>query len=127
MTDAIAPTAIAFGTISVDVFNIEVGVFDSDAERVRALANVGVQAEPADVAAWSTAHKDVGPDGRAWFAMVIKPEATRATWAHECVHLSDWIMDHIGVPTDAANTEIRAYLVGHLFAGLEAMLKEESK
>lgn len=127
MTDAITPTAVAIGTISVDVFNIEVGVFHDDAERVRALADVGVQAEPAGGAAWATAHKDVGPDGHAWFAMVIKPEATRATWAHECVHLSDWIMDHIGAPTDASNTEVRAYLVGHLFAGLEAMLEGERK
>lgn len=120
------PTAIALGAISVDVFNIEVGVFRDDEMRVQALADAGVEAHPAEGASWATAHKDIGPDGYAWFAMVIKPEANKATWAHECVHLADWIMEHIGAPTDAANTEVRAYLVGHLFAGLETILEAEA-
>lgn len=123
MTYLSGPTAVAMGAITVDVFNIHVGVFRDDAMRVKALADAGVKAHPAEDAAWATAHRDIGPDGHAWFAMVIKPEANRATWAHECVHLADWIMDHIGAPTDAANTEVRAYLVSHLFAGLEAILE----
>lgn len=105
--------------INVDVFHIQVAVYRSDKQRRKSLMAQGVEPAAANGAAYSTAHKDIGPDGQAWFGMVIKPEATLATWAHECVHIADWIMDHIGAPTDASNTELRGYLVGHLFKGLQ--------
>jgi hypothetical protein len=54
--------------------------------------------------------------------MVIKPVATKATWAHECVHIADFVMNRLGVPMGVRNTEIRAYLVAHLFAGLEELM-----
>ena len=106
-------------TIDVDVFGVQVGVFGDDQHRIAVLEAHGVETPPASAAAFATAHMDVGVDGKAWFGLVIKPEATRATWAHECVHIADFVMDHIGIPTGVKNTEVRAYLVGHLFAGLE--------
>jgi hypothetical protein len=54
--------------------------------------------------------------------MVIKPKATKATWAHECVHIADFVMNRLGIPMGVRNTEIRAYLVARLFAGLEEMM-----
>lgn len=116
-----AKTGATF-VIPVDIFNLQVGVFRTDEQRVDAMRDLGVSAEPAAGAALATAHLDLDPEGQAWFGMVIKADATRATWAHECVHIADWIMEHHGIPTEAMNTEVRAYLVGHLFAGLEREL-----
>lgn len=110
--------------INVDVFNVQVGVFRTDKQRCDTMRSIGMEPAAVPSAAFSTAHVDVDDDGQAWFGMVIKEGASFATWAHECVHIADWIMDHVGVPTDAANTEVRAYLVGHLFAGLENGLEE---
>lgn len=110
--------------IHVDVFNLQVAVYRTDEQRCATLRKHGVDPENVPGAAYATAHRDIGPDGQAWFGMVIKDEATLATWAHECVHIADYVMDHIGAPTDASNTEVRAYLVGHLFSGLQEALSE---
>lgn len=105
--------------IRLDVFNIDVAVFYKEADRLETLRSVGVEPVEMPEAAWATAHKDEGPDGHAWFSMVLKPEATMASWAHECTHIADFVMDHLGIPCNAENTEIRSYLVGHLFNGLD--------
>lgn len=111
--------------IDLDVFNLQVGVFRTDADRVQVLTDLGVEAVMADAAAWATAHMDTGPDGHGWFSMVIKDEATSATCAHECVHIADFVMDHLGIPTGAENTEVRAYLVGHLFSCLQEIMERK--
>ena len=110
------------GVIPLDVFNIEVAVFAKDKHRRKFLRGEGLSPEKHSDACFASAHMDVGPDGKAWFSMVIKPEATQATWAHECVHIADFLMDRLGIPTGAENTEIRAYIVGRLFAGLQEVL-----
>lgn len=50
-------------------------------------------------------------DGSAWFFMVIPDDLPVWKLAHECVHLADFVMDEVGVPTDVSNSELRAYLV----------------
>lgn len=110
------------GVIPLDLFHLEVAVFDRDKDRRKFLRSVGVGAEKHTAAAFASAHMDCGEDGVAWFSMVIKPDATKATWAHECVHIADFVMDRLGIPTDATNTEIRAYIVGRLFSGLEEIM-----
>ena len=109
------------GTIPLDIFNLEVGVFASDEDRVRVLVEEGCDVEPHDPAALSSAHLDHMKDGYPRLSLVIKPEATKAPWAHECVHIADFAMLVLGIPAQNT-TEIRAYLVGHLFAGLEEIL-----
>jgi len=110
------------GAISIDLFNTQVAVWRTDKQRRKFLRAHGVYAEKHNDACFSSAHVDVGADGVAWFSMVIKDGASMATWAHECVHIADWLMQRFGIPTDAGNTEIRGYLVGHLFAGLQEIL-----
>ena len=110
--------------INVDLFNVEVAVWRTDKQRRKFLRSHGVKIERHNDACFSSAHMDVGPDGVAWFSMVIKDGATMATLAHECVHIADWLMDRFGIPTDVTNTEIRGYIVGHLFAGLRGMFGE---
>lgn len=110
------------GVIYIDVFNIQVAVYAKDKDRRKELRKKGFNADNHDEACLASAHMDMGPDGRAWFSMVIKPEATRATWAHECVHIADFLMERVGIPSSTENTEVRAYLVGHIFARLDEMM-----
>ncbi len=112
------------GSIPLDIFNIDVAVFATESDRLEVLGNEGCESltRHAD-AALSSAHMDVTANGAARFSMVIKPEATKATWAHECVHIADFVMDHLSLPTGVENTEVRAYLVGHLFANLDEMME----
>ena len=67
--------------IPVDVYNIDVGVFRDDRSRVATLKSEGCAAEPWDDASLASAHLDRTEDGYPRFSFVIKPEATRATWA----------------------------------------------
>lgn len=108
--------------ISVDVYNMDVGVFTTDEARVSTLKQEGCDAEPWNNAALASAHIDTTTDGYPRFSFVIKPQATRATWAHECSHMADFLCDTLGLPISLEATEVRAYLVGHLMAGLEDIL-----
>lgn len=105
--------------IPIDVFKMEVGVFYDDKSRVATLRSEGCEAEPWDDAAIASAHLDHTEDGHPRFSFVIKDGATRATWAHECSHMADFLCDVLGIPISLEATEVRAYLVGHLMAGLE--------
>jgi len=112
------------GIISLDIFNLEVAVFDNEDERLERLAEEGCEDLTRHaVAAIASAHLDATAEGSPRLSMVIKPHATKATWAHECVHIADFVMDHLGLPSGVENTEIRAYMVGHLFSGLEDMME----
>lgn len=108
--------------IHVDLFNFDVAVFGSDEDRLRVLKDEGCDAEPWEQSAIASAHIDTLSNGSPRFSFVIKSEATRATWAHECSHMADFFCDTLGIPIDLNNTEIRAYLVGHFMAGLEDIL-----
>jgi len=111
------------GVVRLDVFNLDIAVFDNDAERVEvALLEGCVDAEPQNSAAISSAHRDVTSSGEMRMSVVLKPRATYATWAHEAVHLADFVMDGMGMPTDVTNTELRAYLVGHIVACLHEIM-----
>lgn len=111
-----------FQIITVDIYNMDVGVFTNDKERVATLAKEGCDVEPWDQAALASAHLDTTSDGFPRFSLVVKPEATRATWAHECSHMADFMCDVLGLPISLEATEVRAYLVGHFMAGLEEIL-----
>lgn len=108
--------------IPVDVYSIDVGVFRDDKSRVATLKSEGCDAESWENAALASAHLDRTEDGYPRFSFVIKPEATRATWAHECSHMADFICDALGLPISLEATEVRAYLVGYLMASLEDII-----
>jgi len=116
------------GLIPIDVFCLEVAVFDNEDARLARLKEEGC----ADLtrhtdAAIASAHLDVTESGAPRLSMVIKPHAKKSTWAHECVHIADFVMDHLQLPTGLENTEIRAYLVGHLFGGLQDIFGKKGK
>lgn len=111
------------GIIPLDIFNLEVAVFGDDAARVASLKEQGVEdAEEHNAAALSSAHLDYTVNGEPRLSMVIKPVATRATWAHECTHVADFVCSALGVPLCMETTEVRAYLVGHMMARLEDIM-----
>lgn len=106
--------------IPVDVFHLGVAVFRSEKTRLAVLRDQGCRSlTPHPKAAVSSAHMDVADDGTVRLSMVIKPKASRSTWAHECSHVADFIMEHVGIPLGLESTELRAYLVGHLFWHLD--------
>jgi hypothetical protein len=110
------------GIIPLDVFCLDVAVFASEEDRLAALRDQGCSdLTEHSVSALASAHMDFTDEGSIRLSMVIKPVATRATWAHECVHVADFVMHHLKLPSGVKNTEIRAYLVGRIFAGLEEM------
>lgn len=116
------------GIIRLDVFNLEVAVFDSEDDRIECLKDQGCTDLTRHTdAAIASAHLDVTESGSPRISMVIKPRATKATWAHECVHVADFVIDLLRLPTGLENTEIRAYLVGHLFAGLQDIFRKKGK
>ena len=110
------------GLIHLEIFNLDVAVFGRDADRVKVLRGEGCSPDSADPAAIASAHLDFTQSGSPRLSMVIKPEATRATWAHECVHIADFVMNLVGIPMGVENTEVRAYMVGHLFGQLERIV-----
>ena len=95
-------------------------MFDSEKSRLKRLRKEGcADLEKYDSAALASAHLDLTKKGEPRLSMVIKPHATKATWAHECSHVADFVCDVMGLPISIEATEVRAYIVGHLFAGLE--------
>ena len=104
------------GLFSLDIFNLKVAVFANDAERVAFLTDEDCDPDEHDQGAIAHTHLDTTRGGEPRLTMVIKPHATGATIAHECVHLADFVMHALGIPTGWENTELRAYLVGHAFA-----------
>lgn len=102
--------------IHLATFDIQVGLFTSEAKLLANLKKNGVTAD-----AWSGspangfARVDEDADGVPFFSIVVGKRSSPALWAHECVHMADFIMDHLGIPTDVSNTEIRAILTQRLF------------
>ena len=111
--------------ISVDVFNLDVAVFTSDRARVKHLRKEGCEPDKHDPAAIASSHLDITKEGDFRLSFVIKPHASKATLAHECSHMADFICNLLGIPISLKNTEIRAYLVQHLFAALEEQLESD--
>ncbi len=113
------------GVIHLDIFNLDVAIFDNEDDRIAALTDQGCNDLSRHTeAAIASAHIDATEDGGPRLSMVIKPHATKATWAHECVHITDFVMDHLSLPMGVENTEIRAYMVGHLFGGLQRIFQK---
>lgn len=111
------------GIIFLDIFNIQIGVFDCVHKRQNALKKMGVDSGlTTEVACYAFAAWDADELNRTIYSLYLGPESTITTWAHECVHLADMIMDRAGIPTEASNTEIRAYITGHLLAQIMALL-----
>lgn len=107
------------GVIAIDLFSIDVAIFRSEKARHKVLRKQGCDdLDRHSDAALASAHRDFTASGQVRFSMVIKPEASLGTWAHECSHMADFILDHFHIPLGIENTEIRAYLIGYLFDNL---------
>jgi len=101
--------------IPIDIFNLDVAVFRSEKQRVKVLLAEGVSGvSTLPGAAIATAYRDHTDDGEIRLNMVLKKGADISAVAHECVHIADFLMEEFGIPSGAENTEVRAYLVGHL-------------
>lgn len=116
------------GVIRLDIFCLDVAVFDNEDDRLACLRDQGCNDLTRHVeAAFASAHRDVTADGDVRLSMVIKDPRHKATWAHECVHIADFVMDYLSLPSGVENTEVRAYMVGHLFGGLQDIFAKKGK
>lgn len=61
------------------------------------------------------ASKHADKEGVHWFSLYLPKAAAAGTIVHECSHVVDFVLDHHGVPLNAENTEIRAYMLERLF------------
>ena len=114
------------GCVHVDVYHLHVGVFDSEKSRIKFLRKKGVKdLMRVSESAFASAHMDHG-GGTTWFSVVMKPRATLATLAHECSHMADFIVHHLGIPLTVECTEVRAYLVGFLFCEVQKIIGERA-
>lgn len=97
--------------ISIDVFDVQVGIFHSFRRCAKwCKKNVGSEPEGMDDAN-AAAFQLRSDQGEMFFGAVIPKGVSLGCVAHECVHLADFIMLHLGIPTDAENTEVRAHMV----------------
>lgn len=115
------PELIA-GVLDVGTFNVQVGVFQSVKNCVKYLRNLGCDPVHDTRACYGQARWDEDKDGVLWWSIVIEDDATTATVVHECVHMADFIMDKLGIPTGVKNTEVRAYLTADIFRGVMQIL-----
>lgn len=118
----------ADGLISLDIFETDVGVWFSNTPRVEALKFMGV-AEPAGANQnfLGVVCLDFDEEDFPILTMVISPRAGIDTWAHEAVHLADMLMDSRGVPTDIANTEVRAYITGYATQQIAMIMQDHQE
>lgn len=112
------------GLIDLSIFRQTIPVFISEEDHVHEARARGLNAVAVSGPWDAMACEDVHENGTKSFCLVIPPEATQSTWAHEAVHIADMLMDYVGIPCDANNTEIRAYLVGYIFERLDVIFDD---
>lgn len=110
------------GVVYVDMFKVEAAVWDKDTTRIKALAHFGIKAETYPGPIMGVASRERDTQGRWLYSLTISPQADTGTWAHEAVHMADLIMDSLELPTDLSNTEVRAYMVGHIVEQIHTIM-----
>lgn len=104
--------------LMADPFGVQIGVFGSEKAAIKYFAKEhGVNMPSAGGAANASAHSFIDGD-KHWYALVLPKGLPMSKVAHEVVHIADFIMVDMGVPCNAKNTEIRAYLVDYLLSQL---------
>lgn len=104
--------------LMADPFGVQIGVFGSERAAIKYFAKKhGVNMPSAGVAADASAHSFID-EGKYWYALVLPEELPMSKVSHEVVHIADFIMVDVGVPCNAKNTEVRAYLVDYLLGQL---------
>ena len=114
------------GLIPLDIYNLEIAVFDDEDERQSVALGEGcIDPVGFNREAIAACYRDVTESGAPRFSLVIKPHAGMSTWAHECSHMADMICDYLDMPISLKATEVRAYLVGYIFGCLQDLMGSE--
>ena len=116
------------GRIYIDMFNIEVPLFSCLEKQHKGLRKYYQVPDPVrpGIPVHGAVFKDLDVRGVWIYSMLLTPESTPGTWAHEAVHLADYIMDSLELPMDVSNTEVRAYMVGHTIDQICQIIAEEA-
>lgn len=114
---------VPFGVVGIDLFNIEIGLFDTNASRVGYLKAQDIEAPcESDTRAYRGLFTlDYGPGDVPYFCITL-PDSDRDNfliWIHEASHAVDAIFDELGIPADYSSTELRAYMLQHIVEQIE--------
>ena len=114
------------GWIVVDMFNFHCPVFTSDEARVAFSKKKDIPFEAYNEPSYGHVCRSIDDDGSYYFSMVLTPEASIGTWAHESSHLTDFIFERFSIPTGVKNTEVRAYMIGCMVDQIAEFMAKES-
>lgn len=116
--------ALVKGWIEIEIFRMAVPVFISEADRVAYLnfhkasyAPMTPEQRAAALAGWA-----LYPDQSKLIFMVLPVGVPQSTWVHEASHVVDFVFEHLGIDTGIEVTEVRAYMLGHIFASIEDIM-----
>lgn len=117
------------GVIKIDLFRLAIPVFFNLRFMYQYFHEAGLthldpeEAEGADISATFYDNST----GVNMLGLFLKPgmENGISHWMHEISHLTDAIMDCVGLPDGMASTEIRARISEHLFSSIEDIMIDD--
>lgn len=112
------------GIVHIAMFKIQCPLFLSEEDRLKTLKARGMSSDSWPTVAVGQVNRDKNAEGAIIYTMVITPGCGVDTWAHEAVHLADFVMDDLALPTGVENTEVRAYMVGHIVEQIDLIMEE---
>ncbi len=65
-------------------------------------------------------------EGLSYFVLGVFARTQRVIY-HEALHMAHHICEYKGIPINAANSEVQAYLQGHIAAQIKICLREDGK
>lgn len=101
--------------IESDLYGLEIGVFQSAEAYKAAMKKLGYDSQlDYDPRGYDALALVEQFDGLNYYALVITGK-DYGLIGHECLHMTDYVLGHKGIPLDAANTETKAYFFEWLF------------
>jgi len=111
------------GWIFIDMFRISIPIFLTNKHCVDVLEYEGIETLPDythrvdGYAGWGQ-----NKDGSRLHYVMLPQDSTTNTWVYEASHLTDFIIDFLGLDPSIDGTETRAYLLGHIFSSIEDIM-----
>lgn len=110
--------------IIIDVFSMQIPVFLNQEDKNHTLASRGFTSFQLHSPIHGAACRDYCDDGSSLISLIIPPNSEPSTWAHEAVHVADFIMDTLGMDMELGNTETRAYITGYVFNRVSEIMED---
>lgn len=115
---------VVAGEIHIDMLRICIPLFLTEEDCDEFLKSQGIEPATLDTKVRGFAGFASCPDGAILYYLMLPLETKPRTWVHEASHLVDFIMHHLGMETDLTGTEVRAYMIDHIFASIEDIMSQ---